>query len=79
MTQPKQAVTWTVTTQTEATQRGPDNTFMPGVSVGFRLSTGQSGTVFVPHNLFTPDFVREQVQAKAELMQRIAGLSGEAK
>lgn len=75
----KSPVTWTVTTQSEGQQRMPDGTFAAGVSVGFKLSTGQAGTVFLPHNLFTPDNVRDAVQARAELLQRVAGLSGEAK
>lgn len=75
---PKSPVTWTVTTQTEGSQRMGDGTFAAGVAVGFRLSSGQSGTVFLPHNLYTPENVKDAIQARAELLQRVAGLSGEA-
>lgn len=71
--------TWTVTSQTEGTQRLPDGTFAAGVVVNFRLSTGETGSVFMPHGMYTSENVKDSIQARAELLRRVGGLSGEVK
>lgn len=67
---------WTVTGQREDMQVGPAGTFVPGVVVSFRTTSGATGSVFVPHESYTVDKVRQLIDARAEVMEGVAGLEG---
>lgn len=67
---------WTVKTQVESMGLGPNGGAVKGVTVGFALSDGTAGTVFVPEAQFTADNVRAAIAAKVEVLQAVKGLSG---
>jgi hypothetical protein len=67
---------WTVTTQRQDIRADDNGRLVRGVVVGFRLGSGTNGEVFVPEALFTPEYVRAAITAKASAHDAVSGLSG---
>jgi hypothetical protein len=67
---------WAVTAQQESTELASNGQFVKGMSVFFQTGSGVAGSVFVPDMLYTPDYVRDAINAKAQQLDIIAGLSG---
>lgn len=67
---------WTVIAQRQFDELTPQGTFRAVVEVTFQLVSGTTGSIKVPSNLYTEDYVREQVEAQASTMLGIEGLSG---
>jgi hypothetical protein len=68
------ASTWKVGPQQQTTQLIPGGRFVRGVEISFVTGMGNSGTVFVPEDAYTPDAVRAEIQAKAEKMDAVSSL-----
>ena len=49
--------------------------WVPGRNVTYQLSSGHTGTVFVPLTQFTPENVRAAVMADAQTLSDVAGLT----
>jgi hypothetical protein len=73
---PEREPAWTITTQVETFDVGPTGTFVQGVKVGFRTTSGALGSVFVPSDQYTVERVRALVSARAAAMETVAGLTG---
>lgn len=69
-------VTWYVLSQTEVVQPTTQGRLMSGVKVTFQLSTGETGSVFVPDSDYTLDNVQAAIQARVALLAGVGGLSG---
>lgn len=67
---------WNVTGQTEQMQPLANGTYVPGVSISFVTRGGHSSSVFVPQAQYTPDFVRDAINTKAQTVDAIGALSG---
>ncbi len=67
---------WTIITQVETTDLGPNGTFIQGVKVGFRTASGAIGSVFIPTDAYTVEKVRTEVSARAATLDQVAGLTG---
>lgn len=67
---------WTVTTQQEASRPDATGRYVEGVVIGFTTTNGLIGTVFIPHNQYNPDNVKDVIMKKVEAMQAIQGLKG---
>lgn len=67
---------WAVTTQQETTRPDSTGRFVQGVLIGFQTSDGLTGTVFVPDTQYTPDYVKQVIQARVDVMSGIQGLNG---
>lgn len=68
--------TWAVISQQETMDQGPGGSYVQGVKVTFRTSTGQVGSVFVPQESYTADEVRRRVDQKAATVLAVADLQG---
>lgn len=68
------APAWVITNQQDASDLGPDGTYVSGVKVTFRTSAGVTASVFVPHSRYTVDGVREIVGERAAVANAVAGL-----
>lgn len=67
---------WTVVSQQEGTELGPNGVFVKGVTVFFNTGSGTTGSVFVPDMMFHPENVRAAIEAKVALINGVSGLSG---
>lgn len=67
---------WSVTSQREDFQVGPDGRASAGVVVTFTTSSGISGSVFVPNADLAPEKVRQLVAARVETLEAIGRLTG---
>lgn len=67
---------WTVTTQQEASRPDATGRYVEGIVIGFQTMNGLTGTIFVPHNQYNPDNVKDLINRKVEAMQAIQGLKG---
>lgn len=67
---------WEVTGQVETMDQGPGGSYVPGVKVTFRTSSGAIGSVFVPHERYTVDEVKRAIAARAGAMDAVSGLRG---
>ena len=79
MTQPRDVpapASWRVTQQVEQIGRSGGGSFVPGVLVSFAVSTGESGSVFVPQGDYTPAKVAALIASKVSLMRDVGGLTG---
>ena len=73
---PETAPAWTVISQQETLDLGPNGSFIQGVKVGFRTASGALGTVFIPSDTYTVERVRAAVTERAAAMESVAGLTG---
>ena len=62
---------WTVTGQTETQEMDGTGRFVPGVQVAFRTQYGVDASVFVPHNVYTPTYVRQAITDKATVIDQV--------
>lgn len=69
-------VTWYVISQTEVTQPGPQGRLVSGHKIVFGLSTGDTGSVFIPDDQYTVDNVQAAIQARVALIVGVGALSG---
>jgi hypothetical protein len=68
---------WRVVAQQETTAPGPAGTYTKGVIVSFVTGAGETGSVFVPNNVYNAETVREMVAAKVAVMAGIGALSSD--
>ena len=68
---------WKVTGQQEGVQVDATGHVVTGVTVSFLTGHGVTGTVFLPDAQYTPDNVRNAVQAKSAILDAVTGLSSE--
>lgn len=73
---PPAPVTWYVISQTEVTQPGTQGRLVSGHKVIFGLSTGDTGSVFVPDDQYTLQNVQAAIQARVALIVGVGALSG---
>lgn len=69
-------VTWYVISQTEVTQPGPQGRLVSGHRIVFGVSTGDTGSVFVPDDQYTVENVQAAIQARVALIVGVGALSG---
>lgn len=69
--------TWTVDSQTEQTQGGPQG-IVRGVLISFTTGLGNKGTVFVPDTAYSVDAARAAIQARAAMLDAVSQLSSGA-
>jgi hypothetical protein len=67
-------VTWRVVSQQETTQPGPAGTYTKGVLVFFSMSTGDTGSVFIPNNLYRSDNIKAAIDARAAQLAEVSTL-----
>jgi hypothetical protein len=67
---------WQVTGQQQSTELIPGGRFVKGVNVSFVTKLGNSGTVFIPEDAYTPDNVRAAVGEKAARVDAVGQLTG---
>lgn len=68
--------TWTVESQSDATELTPNGQVVNGVTVGFVTAGGTHSTVFVPNDVYSVDRVRAAITAKAAQVVAVESLSG---
>jgi hypothetical protein len=66
--------TWTVDSQLEQTQGGPQG-IVRGVLISFTTGLGNKGTVFVSDAQYSVAAARTALQARAELLDAVSQLS----
>lgn len=68
---------WKVTGQL-TTVRIPEggSRFVQGIEVSFMTRGGHAGTVFIPEQLYTPEYVISQIDPRAANMDAIGSLQG---
>lgn len=76
MTEPQQA-TWAVQSQQQRTQVNTAGQVQDGYQVTFLTGGGHTGSVFVPMAKYTVDNVRQAVQAQANLLDAVGGLTSQ--
>lgn len=69
------ASTWRVTSQQETTETTPGVGFTRGYRVAFTTGEGNSGSVFVPMDRYTPDNVRLLVASVADRIDSVGSLT----
>jgi hypothetical protein len=69
------AAAWRVNAQQQTTAQWGGR-FVRGVEISFVTAAGNSGSVFVPEDQYTPAAVTAAVGAKAALMDSVGGLTG---
>lgn len=67
---------WTVTSQVETTDVGPEGSYVKGVKVAFRTATGATGSVFLPETAYTVEAVRQAINAKVDVLAAVSQLQG---
>lgn len=70
------ALRWRVTGQRQYEELTTMGTFVPVVEVTYQLGSGTIGRIKVPANLYTHDYVAQQVELAAAEMIAVEGLSG---
>lgn len=70
------APSWTVTSQHERVEVGDSGQAERGIRVEFNTPSGAHGSVFVPSRLYTTEYVRQQIAARAAVLEEVAGLKG---
>lgn len=66
---------WAVDSQVERTRVTPANNTEDGYDIAFHTGQGHYGTVFVPKARYTVENVAAAVQAQADKLDAIGGLS----
>lgn len=69
---------WTVTGQAEATIIDPTGRVREGYNVTFLTGNNVSGTVFVPHDQYTADYVRSMISARVQSLDAVHNLSSDS-
>ena len=69
---------WTVTSQVEGIEPGPDGQLTRGVTVYARTGSGTDFSVFVPQAQYSARIVQDMLGARAAVADQIAGLNGPA-
>jgi hypothetical protein len=72
-----QPVTWQVISQQEVTGQDGNGDYVQGVRVTFQLSTGTTGSVFIPDRLYNEQVVADRITMAAIRMANVDNLSGE--
>jgi hypothetical protein len=67
---------WTVTSQREDVNLGPNNALAKGVQVTFTTASGITGSVFIPDADYRPDVVRARIAERAAAMEAVHKLTG---
>lgn len=76
MSEPQQA-TWAVQSQQQRTRVNTAGQVEDGYQVTFLTGDGHTGSVFVPMAKYTVDNVRAAVQAGANLLDSVGGLTSQ--
>lgn len=62
---------WQVVAQRQTTDLAPDGRFVDVVEVTFTTQSGTAGTVRVAEQDYTPDRVRELIQARVDVINAV--------
>lgn len=68
---------WRIINVTPGSGAGNDGRFTNGKNVTYQLSTGQSGTIFVPDGSDTVEYVKAVVQAAADNLAALHNLTSD--
>jgi len=69
---------WTVTSTSETMGTGDNGLPVKGVNVSFTVDNGESGSVFVPENVFAlgVDAIKARIAPRAAILTALKGLTG---
>lgn len=70
------AVGWQIESQIEDIQAAGAAGFTRGIKVGWRTDSGLRGTVFVPEDRYTPQYVNQAISDAVANAVAVSGLSG---
>ena len=73
---PAPTPTWTIAYQRESTQQLAGGGLTTGVQIGFTTAEGVTQSVFVPYDKYTPDYVRQVIQARVDNITAVHNLQG---
>lgn len=73
---PSGAPAWSIVSQREDFQAGPNGQLAAGVVVTFTTASGVTGSVFVPNADYTVDRVRQAIANRAQAMESVQKLTG---
>lgn len=67
---------WQVSSQQETTVPGAAGQITRGVRVTYTMANGTTGSVFITHNEYSPDIVRERVENAVRAHEAVSQLRG---
>jgi hypothetical protein len=67
---------WTVIAQRQYEELTPQGTFRQMVEVTFQITSGSTGMVKIPAQLFNEEYAREKIEDVANVMIGVESLSG---
>lgn len=67
---------WVVTAQQQTNRTDATGRFVAGWLVTFSTKEGLAGSVFIPENLYTPEYVKQAINARYVQMQSVQNLTG---
>lgn len=70
--------TWKVTLQQQATGQDATGNYVRGRNVTWQLADGTTGTVFIPKNSYTADFVKQAIVDDVAQVASIGKLTSES-
>lgn len=74
---PANGAPWQVTGQRQASWLPAGaSQIVQGVEVSFVTATGATGSVSIPYSQFTPAYVSQAIDARAQVLDQVAGLNG---
>lgn len=68
---------WRIVGQRQTEELTPSGTFVSVFKVQFQLDDGTLGTETIPANLYTPDYVAQAIDKRAQTMHAINNLTGQ--
>lgn len=74
MTSPTPA--WTVTSQAQVTEQDQTGNYVSGWRIYFTMTSGTTGSVFIPQTIYTADNVKAAIQTQVAEMMNVEGLTG---
>lgn len=69
-------ITWTVTSQSETVDQGPDGRLQQGYRVYFTTPSGNSGSIFVPRSAYTAARVQELLRQHVAELEAVSRSTG---
>lgn len=69
---PAQGLTWSVTSQQETVDRGPDGSLVNGYKINFTTPSGVSGSIFVPRTAYNAANVKALLRAHISELEAVS-------
>lgn len=69
-------VTWSVVAQSETSGQDANGNYVAGVQVTFRLSTGTTGSVFIPEQMYSAKYAAAAIAKAAAEVHATGNLAG---